>query len=236
MFEKKDFSDALAKARQFSLKRKFSQSVELIINFAGLNIKKTGSQIDVEVKLPHVTGKIANVKTLVFLKDKQFAQKLQGKATRIIMDEELPSLKKKDMDVLMNEYPVFLAEGPSMLSVAKYFGQQLAPKNRMPKLVPSDLNAFDELVAKMSSVIKVSNKRGKILPLVQVMLGKEAHSDEALAENGMAVFNAVFDALGKDRQKIRSVYVKLTMGSPVKLGHLDLATDQNQKPVKAVTA
>src|SRR3989344_4907760 len=115
--EKKDIAQALQFARDFSKKRKFEQSVEFTLNFKGLDFKKPENRIDVDVRLPHATGKKAAIRSLVFVNDTNFAQEIKNIATRVILESEILTLKKKDADLLMRDYDIFLAEGASILSV-----------------------------------------------------------------------------------------------------------------------
>ena len=116
--------EALQRMRDASKKRNFVQSIDLTINFKGIDFKKAENRVDVEVTMPNPTGKHSEVKTLVFVKDKDFASQLKGKASKIIMDEQIPSLKKKDVEELVSNYNVLLAEGQAILAVGKYLGQQ----------------------------------------------------------------------------------------------------------------
>ena len=55
--KKQDAIDAVKKVREISPKRKFTQSVELMVNFTGLDMKKPQNQVFVKVDLPFSTGK-----------------------------------------------------------------------------------------------------------------------------------------------------------------------------------
>jgi large subunit ribosomal protein L1 len=226
MFKKHDFIEAINKAKEISLKRKFEQSIDLTINFRGIDFKKGANQIDLNIELPHATGKTENVKSLVFVHDKKFAEELKGKAGKIILDSDIPNLKKKEVEILIKDYDLFLAEGPAMLSVAKNLGQQLAPKGKMPKLIPANINQFDSMVAKLATSVKVTTKKGKFMPLVHVLIGKESMSSSDLAENAELIFNSVFNTIKKSPQNIKSVQVKLTMGPVVKVGKINEAVSQ----------
>jgi large subunit ribosomal protein L1 len=226
MFKKHDFIEAINKAKEISLKRKFEQSIDLTINFRGIDFKKGANQIDLNVELPNATGKIGNVKSLVFVHDKKFAEELKGKASKIILDSDIPNLKKKEVEILIKDYDLFLAEGPAMLIVAKNLGQQLAPKGKMPKLIPANINQFDSMVAKLATSVKVTTKKGKFMPLIHVLIGKESMDSSKIAENAEIVFNSVFNAIKKSPQNIKSVQVKLTMGPVVKIGKINEAVSQ----------
>ena len=216
--EKKQLIDALKRMRSESKKRKFEQSVDFTINFRGIDFKKTSNQIDLDVKMPHSTGKQGGAKTLVFVKDKGFAEQIKNKVDRVVLDEEIPSLKKKDAEEIISTYSVLLAEGPSILSVAKYLGQQLAPRGKMPKSIQQNVSAINEAISNASTSVKVSNKKGKFMPLVHITVGKENDKDDKIAENISAIYDAVVPNLPNKQQNVKSMYVKLTMGPPIKVG------------------
>ena len=216
--KKEDVLRALQRMRDESKQRKFQQSVDLTINFKGIDFKKAENQIDVSVNPPNPTGKATGAKTLVFVKDKAFAAQLKGKAQKIIMDEEIPDLNRKDVDLFTRECDVFLAEGPAMITVGKHLGQQLAPKGKMPKLIQATLSSYEQAVGKFASGIRVTNKKGKFMPLVHITVGNEKNSNEQLADNILAVYNAVLPLLEKKQHNIKSTYIKLTMGPPIKIG------------------
>ncbi len=216
--DKKDMLQALKYARELSKKRKFEQSVEFTMNFKGIDFKKVENRIEVDVKLPFATGKKAAVKTLVFVNDTNFAEEIKGKVSRVIMQNEIASLKKKDADILMRDYDVFLAEGPSILAVAKALGQQLAPKGRMPRPITASVAAVEQSLKNVSTFTKVSNKKGKFMPVIHFMAGKETAKDEELVENIMEVYSTVLGVLPTREGNVKSMYIKLTMGPPVKVG------------------
>jgi len=216
--ETKQLIDALKRMRSESKKRKFQQSVDFTINFRGIDFKKASNQIDVDVKMPHSTGRVGLAKTLVFVKDKGFAEQIKNKVDKVILDEEIPSIKKKDAEQIISTYNVLLAEGPSILSVAKYLGQQLAPRGKMPKPITQSISAIDSAVANATTSVKVSNKKGKFMPLVHVTVGKENDKDDKIIDNISAVYDSVVPNLPNKVQNVKSMYVKLSMGPPIRLG------------------
>ncbi len=217
VLKKESVVSALLKTRETAKKRNFTQSVDLNMVFKGLDLKKPEGKIEVQVKMPFASGKQGTSKALVFIQDKDLAFKLKERSHKVIMIDEIPKISKQEAEKLMSEYDAFFAEGPAMLIVAKHLGQQLAPKGRMPRLLSPTVSAFENEVKNASSVVKVSNKKGKPMPLIHVSVGKESDENEKLAENVLAVYNAVLAALPGKEQNISSVYLKLTMSSPVKL-------------------
>lgn len=208
---------ALKQLRESSKERKFKQSVELIINFRGVDFKKPQNRVSLELQLPFPTGKAGMSKLCVFAQDKGFAEKIKGKVERVVLEPEIEKFSKKEVEQLSNEFGAFLAEGPVMLTVAKYMGQILAPKKKMPQPVSNDPAALEPILTKLSSLIKVSNNKGRFMPVVHLMVGKESNSDEELTANILTAYDAVEKALPGKQQNIRSVFLKLTMSKPVKL-------------------
>jgi len=193
-------------------KRNFSQSIELIINFRGIDPKKPNQQVDLKLELPYSTGK-GEGKALLFAKTKSFADAVKEDFSKVIMEEEIPKLKKKDVNEILS-FDVLLAEGPVMIPVGKHLGQELAPKGKMPKPVEPIAESARKELEKMKTSVRVTNRRGKGVPLVQVLVGKEEMALEEIAENIVKIYNEVEKALPKQKQNIKSVFVKKTM-SPV---------------------
>jgi len=215
---KKDIQLALQRVRDESKSRKFQQTVDMIINFRGLDIKKPEAKIELEVTLPHATGKKADLKVAAFVQDKNFASQLKEKKVKVIMVEEIPKLKKKEVEQLLSEYSAFLAEGPAMLEVGKHMGQQLAPKGRMPTPITASVSVFDSVLGKISTSTKITNKKGKVMPLVQITIGNEKSKPEELLENIETVYENVVAKLPAKEHNIKSTILKYTMGPPIKIG------------------
>jgi len=226
--EKKDFQKAITFCRDLGKKRKFDQSVEMAVNFKGIDFKKADNRVELDVKLPHATGKQGNLQVLVFVKDNVFASDIKDKVAKVIIDSEIPNLKKKDVDNLIKEYSLFLAEGQTMLTVGKYLGQQLAPKGRMPKPVQNNVQALEQVLKGASTFTKITNKKGKFMPVIHTMIGKENFKDEELLENILAIYNPLVSSLPNKEGNIKSVFVKFTMGKSIKVGEDYSKTDSTE--------
>ncbi|MDO8628098.1 MAG: hypothetical protein Q7K42_06530 [Candidatus Diapherotrites archaeon] len=214
---KDQFLEALKYMREKSRQRKFTQAVDLTVNFKGMDFKKPESTFTVDVNLPFALDKKTETKSLVFVRDKEFASLLEGKVTKIIFESEIQKIGKKDAEQLAAEYDSLFSEGPVTLTVAKYLGQVLAPKGKMPRPITTDVSQLEKMMARTSAATKVTNKKGKAQPLVHIKIGNEKNSDDELAENALSVFNAVEEKLPNKRQNVKSILLKLTMGLPVKI-------------------
>ncbi|MFH1895670.1 MAG: 50S ribosomal protein L1 [archaeon] len=213
---KEEVLAALSEARDKSKTRKFQQSVDLTINFKGIDFKKAENRIDLEVKMPH--GLIKKTSSIAFVKDKEFAVKLKEIVSRVVMDYEIEVLSKKEIQEIAESFDVLMAEGPVMLLVGKFLGQTLAPRGKMPKPITQDLKSIYSLIETSSGKTKLSNKKGKFMPLIHVSVGKEIMQDIDLAENILSIYNIIEEKLPSRNQNIKSVIVKLSMGPPIKIG------------------
>lgn len=213
--KKEKVLSALNQLEAKSKKRNFNQSIELIINFKGLDLKKPGQLIDLKVELPFSTGKGEN-KALLFARTKSFIEAVKNDFARVIFEDEIPKLKKKDIAEIAS-FDVLLAEGPVMISVGKYLGQELAPKGKIPKPIEPEPTLAKKELEKTKTSIRITNRKGKGIPMVQVLVGKESMKPEEIAENIVRVYNEVEKALPKQKQNIKSVMLKKTMSPVVKV-------------------
>ncbi len=228
--KKEEVIEAVSKARDQAKSRKFQQTVDLTINFRGIDFKKAANRIDLEVKMPH--GSAKKVNSIAFIKDKEFAEKLKPMVSKIVMDSEVSKLSKKDAQEIAEKFDVLLAEGPVMLLVGKHMGQILAPRGKMPKLISQDFKAIQNIIEGSSGQTKITNKKGKFMPLVHVSVGKEVMQDIDLAENILTVYNAVEEKLPARSQNVKSVIIKLTMGPAIKIGETNEEMQARKKTQK----
>jgi len=202
--------DALKKALEDKGKRKFTQSVELAVNFRDIDFNKQENRLNLEVVLPK--GKGREQKVAVFA-DGQLAMDAKKLGVTVIGSDELPKLaadKPKLGSMLDFE---FLAQPNLMAVVAKNLGQVLGTRGKLPKpLIGAKL---EEAIERAKKVIKIKSK-GKYLPVAHCLVGTENMSPEEIADNIEAVLDSVKAKTGE--QRIKSVYVKLTMGKPQKIG------------------
>src|SRR3989344_4504615 len=102
-------------------KRKFSQSVDLIVNLKGVDLRK--DNVNAIVNLPH---KFKEKKVCAFLSKK-------NEIIDTITQPEFARYKdKKALKELVKKYDFFIASGALMPSVATAFGKVLGPAGKMP--------------------------------------------------------------------------------------------------------
>ncbi|MCX6777500.1 MAG: 50S ribosomal protein L1 [Candidatus Micrarchaeota archaeon] len=190
-------------------KRKFTQAVELILNFQGIDFGKQQNKQNIEVVLPNGTGKDAK---LAIFAEGQLALDAKKEGAEIIAPEDIPRLAadKARLKLLMKTH-VFLAQPNLMMVVGKHLGQAMGTRDKLPKPIIGNIKGVADN-AKRSVKLKT---KGKCLPVLQCSIGTETMEQAKLLENAMAVYDTVATKLGA--YSIKSVYVKLTMGKACKV-------------------
>ncbi len=201
--------EAIGKAKSEAKKRKFTQTVDLFINFKNIDLSKQDNKLSLEVSLPKGRGK---PKKVCVIAEDELASNAKGVVDKILRVPELEKMggDKKAIKALAESYDFFIAQASLMPAVGKYLGQALGPRGKMPKPVPPNAN-LAPLVATLSNTVVIKTK-GKNLPVAHAPIGTEAMSDDDLAENARAVINAVKAKLPLHEQNIKDIYVKTTMG------------------------
>jgi large subunit ribosomal protein L1 len=191
-------------------KRKFTQSVDLVVNFTNIDFSKQDNRFNMELKLPNGKGKVSKV--MFFSDDAGLREKAAQLGAKVVGSGELPTIAtdKVKMAELLN-YEM-IAQAQLMPPIAKSLGQFLGPRNKMPKpLVGSDITT---MMNNMSRSIFIRSK-GKYLPTVHCTIGTEKMPIEEIAANADEVVSTFVKKVGKPR--IKSVYLKLTMSKPMRL-------------------
>jgi large subunit ribosomal protein L1 len=209
----KSIKEAVAEAKEKSKKRKFKQSIELLLSLKDLDLQRPENRINELIELPNLQDKLVKV-CVIASGDLALKAKRAG-AEKVIEKAELDALlkDKKTAKALANEYNVFIAEAPLMPQVGRALGFALGPRGRMPTPVPPTAQ-IETVIGRQRKSIRVNVRS---LLNVQCTIGTEDMPDDKVAENIQAVLNRLREKLTKGTRNIRSVYVKTTMGPPVKM-------------------
>lgn len=202
---KLSLDDAIKQLRKEE-KRKFVQSLDLIVNLQKIDPRKEA--INTVVKLPHPPIKKLGA---FLLKKSAFID--------TIVKEEFELYKdNKSMKRLAKKYDAFIASAPLMAAVATKFGRFLGPLGKMPTpqagLVMQETEAnIKEAVEKMSKSTKLRIKEKSI----KLSVGKEDMTDAQLKENVIEVLREITELLPNRKDNIKDVSIKLTMSKPIAL-------------------
>jgi len=230
---KDELLTAIKKVKEVSPKRKFKQSYDLILNFKHLDLKKPEHQVDAFVQLSHPRGKVVKVCALIAPELKESAKKSCDFFVDLD-DFDKYAKDKKLTKKLAEEYDFFIAQANIMTKVAAAFGRVIGPKNKMPNpkagcVVPANAN-LQPLVDKLKNTIRVSVKTA---PLYQCRIGNEESPDDHIAENALSIYNAIVHALPNEKDNLKSVYLKFTMGPSVKIGQSSEEKEEKRKLKKS---
>lgn len=215
--DKEQIQAAIAKAKDISAKRNFKQSFDLIINLRGLDLKKSEHQIDTFITLPHLRGKKIKVCALV---GPELAELSKDICDSVILSDNFGKYSnKKDMKKVVNNFDFFIAQANIMPKIATVFGKVLGPRGKMPNpksgcIVPPNAN-LKPLYDKLQRTVRVT---AKTAPLIQCAIGTDDMSSNEIAENALTVYNSLLQLLPNEKHNIKDIYIKLTMGEPVKVG------------------
>lgn len=202
--------EMVKQARAATKERKFKQSIELIITFKDIDVKK-GFAINEVVQLP----KTSSPATVCIIATGDMNQKAKAaKADTVIGTEELEKYgnNKRESRKFINKHDFFLADTKIMPAVGKTLGQLLGPRGKMPTPVPFDAS-IEAFLERFRSCIKV---RSRASLSVSSKIGDVSMEDSDLVINAHTVLNAIEKKLPNGEKNMRKILIKTTMGKPIK--------------------
>lgn len=197
--------NAIKELREKTEKKKFSQSIDLIISLKEFDLKKAENKFSEDVVLPHGKGRESSVII--------FADNIKDAGTDVFTTEQVNELtkSKRKAKKLVSNTDFFLAEAKLMPVVGKVLGQFVGPRGKLPKIISGDIK---NLVTNYKKSVRV---RVKDAPVIQTMIGKDSMKDDELAENVEAVLKFLETRLPKGKNNIGKIMMKLTMSKPIKV-------------------
>ncbi len=202
--------EVIKKVKEESKQRKFTQAIELIINFKDSDVKK-GFALNEIVQIP----KTSSPATVCVMATGDMGQKAkQANADAVIGTAELDKFatNKRESRKFINKYDFFLADTKVMPLVGKTLGQFLGPRGKMPTPVPFDA-PIGSFLERFRSSIKL---RTRASLSISCKIGNETMEDSDLAINAHAVISAIEKKLPNGEKNIKKIMIKTTMGKPVK--------------------
>jgi len=203
---KEELKKALEELRKTE-KRKFVQTVDLIINLQKFDVKK--NSINIFASVPY---KVKDNKICAFLE-------VENKNIKTITKNDFKKYSdKKEFKKLIKNYDFFIAESSLMPVVATTFGRLLGPAGKMPSpqlgiLVNTDEKAINEVVQRVNSAIKLRTKE----PSIKVAIGNENMKDEEIIENILAIYSILLKNLPREKENLKNIEIKFTMTKPQRI-------------------
>lgn len=200
----------IKEAKSASKQRKFKQSIEMIIVFKDIDVKK-GFALNEVVQLP----KTSSPATVCIMATGDMGQKAkEAKADAVVGSDELDKFvaSKRASRKFINKYDFFLADTQIMPVVGKVLGQLLGPRGKMPTPVPFNAS-IESFLQRFRSSIKV---RARASLAMSCKIGDESMENTDLAVNAHAVLSAVEKKLPNGEKNLKRIIIKTTMGKPIK--------------------
>lgn len=213
--EKQQVIHSIKEARKNTKQRKFRQSFDFIISLKGIDLKKPEHQVDAYISLPFGKGRKPKICAIV---GPELLENAKKSTDHIVVIDNAGSLKKNEIKNLARDYDYFIAQANIMPKIATLFGKIFGPRGKMPNpkagcIVPPNAN-LTILVEKLQKTIRVMAKTS---PVVHSCVGAEDMKDEEIADNIMVVYNTILKALPNEKDSIKGLHLKLTMGKPSKI-------------------
>ncbi len=210
MITEKQLAEMIKEAKSTDKESKFKQSIELIMVFKDIDVKK-GFSINETIQLPKTNSPAA---ICVMASGDMGLKAKKAKADKVIDNDELTRLaaNKRESRKLINSFDFFLADTKLMPVVGKVLGQLLGPRGKMPTPVP--FNApIDSFLERFRSSVRVRVKNSLSMAC---KIGDESMDDTELASNAHAILSGVEKKLPNGDKNIRKVLIKTTMGKLAK--------------------
>ncbi|MEZ0346559.1 MAG: 50S ribosomal protein L1 [Infirmifilum sp.] len=204
---------AIKKALQESpKKRRFKQSIEMIITLKDVDLKKPENRINATVTLPYPPASKLSKVVVIATGDTALKAKEAG-ADLVIDRDDLQKLSndKKALKKLAKKYDFFLAQTDLMVQVGRVLGKYLGPRGKMPQPIPPNA-PIAPLIERLRNSIRIRMRED---PVVMCRIGIEDQPLEHLTANARAILDEILKKFSLNN--LDRIYFKLTMGKPVKV-------------------
>lgn len=230
--DKSEVIKTLKKVKENSPKRKFTQSIDLIINLKDIDLKKPDQSINLFHTLHYSKGKKVKICALVGPELLSQAKEVCDFAVSV---DDFPKYQKKEAKKLATDYDFFIAQATIMPKLATTFGKVFGPKGKMPNpkagcVVPPNAN-LKPLYDRLQNTIKLQTRDNAN---IQTIVGNEEMKEEEVVDNIMTTYGDLINHLPSGHNNIRSVMIKLTMGKSFIVGKVEtekekIKADQRSK-------
>ena len=215
--EIKQVGENIKQVRELSVKRNFDQTFDLVFNLQNLDLKKPEHKVDVGLVLKtNVKPKKHKICVIV----DHTVQGAEEIFDKVLFNDELAALKgnMEKIRKIIHGFDKFVVQANHMPLFAQVLGRYLGPMGKMPSpklgMVITPKTPLAPLYEKLQKTVHLQTKKNLVL---QVSVGSEKESDEAIAENIQAVYDQLLHALPAQKNNLKNTKLKLTMSKTVVL-------------------
>lgn len=205
-----DVAEKFKEMIEKSPKRNFIQSVDIAVKFRDIDFKKSENKINLTVTLPKGVGKEQTVG--IFAEGDRYveAKKITDK---VFKKDDINALKdsKRKLRKIANECAFFISQQDLMGLIGKTWGTVLGPRGKIPQILPPN-TPIAPIFERLKKSIAVTSKKSNV---VYAKIGNENMHTEDLMANYTYLMEKITEKV--DASKIAAVYIKTTMGHPIRL-------------------
>ncbi|XP_024363017.1 large ribosomal subunit protein uL1 [Physcomitrium patens] len=191
--------------------RKFTETVELQIGLKNYDPQKD-KRFSGSVKLPHIPRPKMRI---CMLGDAQHIEEATKNGIECMDVESLKKMNKnkKLVKKLAKKYHAFLASESVIKQIPRLLGPGLNKAGKFPALV-SHQESLESKVLESKAMVKFQLK--KVL-CMGVAIGNCGMEEKQIFQNTQMGVNFLVSLLKKNWQNVRVLYLKTTMGAPVRI-------------------
>ncbi|BBG26658.1 50S ribosomal protein L1 [Sulfuracidifex tepidarius] len=212
---KEKLAEAIGKAleEENKTKREFKQSVDMIVTFRDVDMKRGDIKLREVVSLPKPPSKERKVLVVPTFEQTEYAKKAEPNL--LLPKDELQKLQgnKRAIKKIATQNDWFLIAPDSMALAGRILGPALGPRGKFPTPLPGAADVTEYVNRyKRSTLLKTKDQ-----PHAQALIGLEDQKPDDLAENSLAVLSVIETKVSNALSKVGNIYIKTTMGKPIKV-------------------
>jgi len=204
-----------------SKKRRFKQTVELIINLKKeYDLNKSENRFTEYIELPNGRGKKIKLAAIV-------GPELETPAKEmfdfVLVKDKIKETaeNKREAKKLVRRYYIFAAQASTMADLGRYLGKYLSTKNKMPNpkfgmIIPDNANQdfLRSTYNRLQNMVRITVKSHKT---IGIPIGTEDMKYDDILENANHVLEYFINRVPGNKNSIKSVYIKLTMSDSIRI-------------------
>ncbi len=201
----------MAASNEAESKRKFNETVELQIGLKNYDPNRD-KRFSGTIRLPNIPR--PNLKICI-LGDEVHCDQAKALGIDYRSADDLAKLKKgkKEVKKLAASYDIFLASEAIIKQIPRLLGPGL---NKAGKF-PSPIAHSDDMKAKIEEAKATIKFQLKKVLCLGVAIGHVSMTEDELVANTMLSINFLVSLLKKNWQNVKSLFIKSTMGTPVRI-------------------
>jgi len=208
--------EPLAKAISYAIAAKkpwrYVQSVELIVAFRGIDIRKHPEfRFRDAVVLPHGLGK--DIKVCVVADGPMADEARKSGAHRVISKDEVSKFDKKSAKKVAQECDWVLVRADIMAIAGRILGPALGPRGKAPIPVPPNAS-ISKFIEQYRNATRLFSRDQ---PFVACKIGTEKMEISKLVDNALTVLTHIENKIKRPLLAFSKIYVKTTSSPAIEV-------------------